>query len=190
MIKIEKINTLCKGKYLELKEVYFEENGKKRRWEVCSAHNSVAVLIYDRDLESIIMVKQFRLPLYLKGTHGYSYELCAGLCDKNGLEEIKVAKEEILEECGYDVDIKNIKKITSTYSNVGNMAAKQDIFYVEVTQKEKVNSGGGIDDENIEVVQIKKDKVEEFLFDESNIITPGAKFALMWWIHYKMKTKN
>ena len=72
MIKIEKINTLAKGKYLELKEVFFDYFGKKRRWEICSSHDSVAALIFDKDLDSLILVKQFRLPLFLKNSNGYA----------------------------------------------------------------------------------------------------------------------
>ncbi len=185
MVKIEKINSLCKGKYLELKEVFFELDGVKKRWEVCNSLNSVAILIYDVDLDSIILVKQFRMPLYLKNSNGYAYELCAGLCDKDK-PNITIAKEEILEECGYDVDESKIEFITSTWGSVGNQASKQDVFYVEVNQKEKVSSGGGIDDEKIEVIELKREKVEEFIFSDV-ALTPGAKFALMWWIHYKAK---
>jgi UDP-sugar diphosphatase len=189
MIKIEKINELCKGKYLQLKEVFFDYKGKKRRWEVCSSMDSVAALIYDKNLESIVLVKQFRLPVFLKNNRGFTYELCAGLCDKNkSLKE--TIKEEILEECGYEVSLNQIEKITSTWASVGTNAANQTLFYVEVTQKQKVAKGGGIDDEDIEIYTLHKDKVEEFIFDENKVITPGAKFALLWWLKYKIKEKG
>jgi len=186
LIKITKINTLGKGKFLELKEVFFDYFGKKRRWEVCSSHNSVSILIYDKDLDALIMVRQFRLPVYLKNNDGYTLELCAGLCDKDK-PNVEIAKEEVFEECGYDVDVKNIKKITSTWASVGSNAAMQEIFYVEVDNSMKVNEGGGIDDEDIEIVTIPADKVYEKLFDESVVLTPGAKFAMLWWIHNKME---
>ncbi len=181
MIKIEKINEICKGRFLSLKEVFFNYKGKLRRWEVCNSMDSVAVLIYDRDLKSVILVKQFRLPVFLKNRDGYTYELCAGLCDKNKCS-IEIAREEVLEECGYDVNSSRIKKITSTWASVGTNAAHQTVYYVEVTQSDKVNSGGGIDDEDIEIVEIKREDVRDFIFDETKVITPGAKFALMWWV--------
>ena len=184
MIKIKKINTLCKGKFLELKEVFFRYKDKDKRWEVCSSMNSVSILIYNRDLDSIVLVKQFRLPVFLKNQDGFTYELCAGLCDKDK-SNIEIAREEVLEECGYDVEVDRLKKITSTWASVGNNAAKQEIFYVEVENKDKVHSGGGIDDEDIEVVYIKSNDIEKMIFDESIVLTPGAKFALMWWLHYK-----
>ena len=184
MINIKKINTLCKGKFLELKEVFYRYKNKDKRWEVCSSMDSVSVLIYDKDLDSIILVKQFRLPVYLKNNDGFTYELCAGLCDKDKCN-IEIAKEEVLEECGYDVDSSRLTKITSTWASVGSSAARQEIFYVEVTQKDKVNEGGGLEDEDIEVIELKSDEVEEFIFNENIVLTPGAKFALMWWIYNK-----
>ena len=184
MIKIEKINTLCKGKFLELREVFFKYKNKHRRWEVCLSMNSVSILIYNKDLDSLILVKQFRLPVYLKNNDGFTYELCAGLCDKDK-SNIEIAKEEVLEECGYDVEVERLKKITSTWASVGTNAANQEIFYVEVENKDKINEGGGIDDEDIEVVYIKSKEVENMIFDENIVLTPGAKFALMWWLHYK-----
>ncbi|WP_456471138.1 NUDIX domain-containing protein [Caminibacter sp.] len=188
MIKIEKINELCRGKFLTLKEVFFNYKGKKRRWEVCTSMDSVAILIYDKDLESVVLVKQFRLPVFLKNRDGYTYELCAGLCDKDKCS-LEIAREEVLEECGYDVESERIEKITSTWASVGTNAANQTVYYVEVTQNDKVNEGGGIDDEDIEIVEIKKNNVEKFIFDENKVITPGAKFALMWWLHYKKGEK-
>lgn len=189
MIDIKKINMLCKGEFLELKEVFYKYKDKNKRWEVCSSMDSVSILIYDKDLDSIILVRQFRLPVYLKNGDGFTYELCAGLCDKNKCS-IEIAKEEVLEECGYDVDVNRFEKITSTWANVGSNAAKQDIFYVEVTQKDKINEGGGLDDEDIEVVELKKEDIKKFIFDENTVSTPGAKFALMWWINYKFKMEN
>ena len=186
-LKIEKINTLCEGKYLKLKEVFFDYKGVKKRWEMVDAFESVGILIYDKDLDSIIMVKQFRLPLYMQSGEGYSYEICAGLCDKDKPNEI-IAKEEVLEECGYDIDEKDLEIVTTTWGCVGNQASKQTIYYVEVTQEQKVSSGGGVDDESIEVVEIPSNKVEELIFSKEKISTPGAKFALMWWIHYKVKS--
>ncbi len=189
MIDIKNINTLCKGKFLELKEVFYRYKDKDKRWEVCSSMDSVSILIYDRDLDSIILVKQFRLPVFLKNNDGFTYELCAGLCDKDKCN-IEIAREEVLEECGYDVESNRLEKITSTWASVGSSAARQEIFYVEVTQKDKVNEGGGLEDEDIEVIELKSEKVEEFIFDESIVLTPGAKLALLWWLNNKMKNEK
>ena len=46
------------------------------------------------------------------GQLGVTLELCAGIVDKQKpLAEI--AQEEVLEECGYQVPLENIRKVTS-----------------------------------------------------------------------------
>lgn len=44
---------------------------------------------------------------------GVTYELCAGLVDKPDLSLEEIARQEILEECGYDVPVSKLRKITS-----------------------------------------------------------------------------
>ena len=188
MIKILKINEMCKGKFLRLKEVFFDYKGKRRRWEVCNSMDSVSVLLFDKDKDALILVKQFRLPVYLKNGNGFTYELCAGICDKN-MPEISIAKEEILEETGYEVKESDIEKITQTWASVGSSGAKQTIFYAEVSQKLKISKGGGIDDEDIEIYELPVDKIEEFVFDETKAKTAGAVFALTWWLKTKKGEK-
>lgn len=48
---------------------------------------------------------------------GITLEMCAGIVDKNKSLHA-IAKEEVLEECGYDVPIKDLQKITSYRSVV------------------------------------------------------------------------
>ena len=49
------------------------------------------------------------------------------------LEEIVC--EEIDEECGYKVDKKDIKKITSFFTNVGISGAKQHLYFATICEK-------------------------------------------------------
>lgn len=44
---------------------------------------------------------------------GVTYELCAGLVDKPNLSLEEIARQEVLEECGYDVPVTKLRKITS-----------------------------------------------------------------------------
>lgn len=44
---------------------------------------------------------------------GITYELCAGLVDKPDLSLEEIARQEVLEECGYDVPASKLKRITS-----------------------------------------------------------------------------
>ncbi|XP_036942902.1 uridine diphosphate glucose pyrophosphatase NUDT14 isoform X2 [Acanthopagrus latus] len=74
---------------------------------------------------------------------GVTYELCAGLVDKPDLSLEEIARQEVLEECGYDVPASKLKRITSYRSGVGVTGAKQTMFYAEVSDDNCVSAGGG-----------------------------------------------
>ena len=178
MIKIQKIEDMCKGNFVSLKKLYFSENGKNKIWEIAELFDSVAILIYNITQGSFVLVKQFRPPVYLKNNEGFTYELCAGICDKDiSLEQIAI--EEIKEETGYKV--KSVVKINSFWTSVGSAGAKQTLFYTEVEDKDRINQGGGIENENIEVIHLPLAKMEEFMEDESLVKTPGLLYAFEWW---------
>jgi len=48
----------------------------------------------------------------IPGSSGITLELCAGIMDKKHLSEQETAKEEVLEECGYDVPLNDFQFIT------------------------------------------------------------------------------
>ena len=124
-----KISELKDTKYIHPLKVTFLQNGKNKTWEAVKSHNSVAVLLYHVEKKAFLLVKQFRVPVFLNdNSKTFTYELCAGLVDKDkSLEEI--AQEEIDEECGYFVELNNISKITSFYTNVGISGACQYLFF-------------------------------------------------------------
>ena len=184
MVEIISVTEDFKPNFVKPKRVEFKIDNKKKRWEVLDVYDSVAILLYHEDRDALIVVKQFRLPLYLKNRDGYTHELCAGLIDKEkSLEEI--AKEEILEECGYDVPLESIQRVTEFYTAVGFAAGKQTLFYCKVEESQKVSEGGGIDDEDIEVVYLPLDKAKEFMFDTFIAKTPGLMFGFSWFFMEK-----
>ncbi len=176
-----KLHPLTNPKYIHTHLATYKQDGVAKDWEVLDASDSVAVLIHHIEHDSFILVKQFRPAVYLKNNIGTTVELCAGIVDKDmSLEQI--AKEEILEECGYDVPIENIEKITSFYTSVGFAGSKQTLYYAEVDESMHVSSGGGIDDEQIEVIELPISEAKSFVFDESIAKTPGLMFSFYWWI--------
>ncbi len=174
------LKALENSKYISTYLATFTQNGQKKNWEVVQAHDSVAILIYHREKDAFVLVKQFRPAVYLNNDDGMTVELCAGIVDKK-LSLVQIAKEEIEEECGYDVPVKNIEKITSFYTSVGFAGSRQTLYYVEVNDSMKVSEGGGVDDEQIEVRYLPVDKAKEFIYNENIAKTPGLMFAFMWW---------
>jgi UDP-sugar diphosphatase len=180
--KIEnfRLEKLENGKFVQPKLVTYIQDGVKKNWEIVEVNDSVAILIFDCSLEKFILVRQFRPALFVKDKKGITLELCAGIVDKDlTLEEI--AAEEIFEECGYRVDPKSLIKINSFYTSVGFAASKQTLFFVEVDLSMKVNSGGGIEAEKIEVVEVSKEEAKKIIFDDEVAKTPGLCFAFSWY---------
>ncbi len=179
MIKILNIEPCKDPKFIKPQLLHYSKDGKERTWEVASTHDSVAILLYHEDRRSFVLVKQFRPAVYLKNGDGFTYELCAGLVDKDKDLEI-IAKEEILEECGYDVEVASIEKITAFRTAVGFAAAEQTLYFAKIDDSMKVSDGGGIEDEDIEVIYIPFSDARQFMMDESKAKTPGLLYSFMW----------
>ena len=159
----------------------YTQNGTKKTWEIVKAHDSVAVLLYHTTKNAFVLVRQFRPATYANAhTTGMSIELCAGIVDKIFSLE-KIIQEEILEECGYDVELSSISKITSFYTSVGFAGSKQTLYYAEIDESMMVSVGGGIDHEMIEVVYLDLNEAKTLMFDDDTIKTPGLLFGFSWW---------
>jgi len=184
--KIEHFRTepLTEAHFVKTARVRYVQNGKEKSWEVVEAHDSVAVLIYHTQHDVFVLVKQFRPAVYMHNGKGETVELCAGIVDKK-LPEVQIAREEIEEECGYLVPMENIERVTSFYTSVGFAGSRQTLYYAEVDESMRVGEGGGIDDEEIEVLELPVDKAKAFIFDESIAKTPGLMFAFIWWFDTK-----
>lgn len=175
-----RLEPLVRPEYIKASLAKYSQNGVQKDWEVVEAHDSVAVLIYHKEHDSFVLVKQFRPAVYLHNRVGMTVELCAGLVDKK-LSLSQIAAEEIEEECGFRVSAKEIEKITSFHTSVGFAGSKQELFYAEVTESMRVSEGGGIDDELIEVIEVPTSEAEAYLYREEIVKTPGLMFAFMWW---------
>lgn len=216
------ISELASSRYINPYRLKFKQRSQKRVWDGIVSFPSVSCILFHKERNSVILVRQFRPVVYvnqllesqisiqkdgnvanpLNGldwsridpNEAFTYELCAGICDKNkSLEE--TAKEEILEECGFDVDINNIHKVRSFRVGVGLIGCLHTIFYTEVDESMKVGSGGGNDHEGefIELFEIQKHLISDFLNDESKQKPPGLLYGLMWFLYERetfLQSKN
>jgi UDP-sugar diphosphatase len=160
--------------------INYRQNGKALTWEAVQSHDSVAVLLYHSGKKSFLLVKQFRPPVYMNNSsYPYTFELCAGIIDKEASLE-QIAKEEIDEECGYDVPLVKIEKITSFFTNVGVSGARQHLYFAEIDEGMKEHEGGGIHTEEIILEYVPLEEARAFIYDESRAKTPGLMFAFYW----------
>ncbi|WP_456430890.1 NUDIX domain-containing protein [Nitratifractor sp.] len=176
-----RLEPLREGRFVRPFLARFSMDGEERTWELVRSGDSVAVLIWHRERERFVLVRQFRPAVYVHNYEGMTVELCAGLVDKD-LPIERIAAEEVEEECGYRVDPKALRKVTSYYASVGFSGSRQTLFYVEVDESMHIGPGGGIPgEEAIEVVELSPEEGRSLLFDEETARTPGLLFALTWW---------
>ena len=175
-----KLEPLTDPSFVRASLARYKQEGVGKTWEIVKAHDSVAILLYHTEKNVFILVKQFRPAVYLNNQIGETVELCAGIVDKE-LPLVQIAVEEIEEECGYSVPLNAIERVTLFYTSVGFAGNKQTLYYAEVDEKMKVSEGGGVDGEEIEVVELPIEQMDDFIFNESIAKTPGLMFAFMWW---------
>ncbi|KAH9630045.1 hypothetical protein HF086_008015 [Spodoptera exigua] len=181
----------------------YVQGGKEKNWDMLAVHDSVAIIVFNTTRNVLVFVKQFRPAVYFNcipprdreceeidtskypASLGITLEMCAGIVDKNkSLQEI--AKEEVLEECGYDVPLRELHEITSYRAGVGVQGALQTLFYCEVTDDMKIGKGGGVEDEIIEVVEKSIAEVETWISCPGPLNSPpSCLFALMWFLRHK-----
>ncbi len=174
------IHPIENTQYVKPVTLKYKQNNTNKTWEAVQAHDSVAILLYHRIKDAFVLVKQFRPPVFMHHKeYPYTYELCAGLIDKDcSLEQTAI--EEIEEECGYQVPINDIQKISSFFTNVGVSGAKQHLYFAIVDEDMKISDGGGIHDEQIEIVYLPLEEAKKFIYDEAKAKTPGLMFAFYW----------
>ena len=59
------------------------------------------------------------------------------------------------------------KKSPLFFTNVGISGAKQHLYFATICENQKLHSGGGINDEQIELYFLNKDDMDSFIFDET-----------------------
>ncbi|KPP73261.1 uridine diphosphate glucose pyrophosphatase-like [Scleropages formosus] len=123
---------------------------------------------------------------------GVTYELCVRPVDKPDLSLEDIARQEVLQECGYDVPATKLRRITSYRSGVGVTGAKQTLFYAEVSDENCVGVGEGGNEaqegELVEVVKVPLHEAMNFAYDESIPKTMGVIFSFVWF-HSNMAPK-
>jgi nudix-type nucleoside diphosphatase (YffH/AdpP family) len=139
-----------------LKKTTFNFLSKKGVQETLSREtydrgNGATILLYNRALQTVILIKQFRFPTYVNGNvTGMLIETCAGLLDENSPEE--AIRRETEEETGYVLS--SVQKVFEVYMSPGSVTEKLYFFIAEYNSAMKTNVGGGVEDEDIEVMEL------------------------------------
>ncbi len=127
--------------------------------------DSVAVILHDPMLDTIIMTEQFRYPTYTKD-HGWILEIPAGTVEDDETDDPTVTlRRELLEEIGYSVS--SFRKVATFFVSPGGTSERIHLYYAAINPKDKIAAGGGLAEEG----------------EDIRMVTMGVKEAL-----YKITT--
>ncbi|ANF52345.1 GDP-mannose pyrophosphatase [Chryseobacterium glaciei] len=156
-VKILKTEILSDNWYTLNKITYekINSNGsvQTQSREAYDRGNGATILLYNQDLKTVILTRQFRLPTYINGnSDGMLIETCAGLLDNDNPEEC--IKRETEEETGYKIS--KVEKVFESYMSPGSVTEILHFFIAEYSKEMKTTNGGGLEEEgeDIEVLEL------------------------------------
>ncbi len=107
-VTIDRARRVWDGRF-PLDEITFRQRrfdgtmSEARRWELWRRGRAAALLPYDPEADSLVLIEQFRLPALAAGIDPVLVELPAGLCDEGETPET-TARRETREEMGLAAD--------------------------------------------------------------------------------------
>ncbi|ANA22008.1 GDP-mannose pyrophosphatase NudK [Salmonella enterica subsp. diarizonae] len=176
--------TLIKDKilsdnYFTLRNITYDltrRNGEviRHKREVYDRGNGATILLYNSTKKTVVLVRQFRVATWVNSNQdGMLIETCAGLLD-NDEPEVCIRKEAI-EETGYDVG--EVRKIFELYMSPGGVTELIHFFIAEYHDGERASIGGGVEDEDIEVLELPFSRALEMV--RSGEIRDGKAVLLL-----------
>ena len=119
--------------------------------EVYDRGNGATILLYNRPKKTVLLIRQFRMPTYVNGNPtGMLLETCAGLLDNDSPEDC--IRKEAIEETGFAVG--KVDKLFEAYMTPGSVTEIVHFFAAEYDESQRQNAGGGVEDEDIDVLEV------------------------------------
>jgi nudix-type nucleoside diphosphatase (YffH/AdpP family) len=139
--------------------------------------DSVAAIILNIDTRKIILVNQFKYPVYEKGP-GWITEVVAGMVGPGEQPESAIQRE-IVEESGYQAT--RLEHISTFYVSPGGSSERIILFYAEVTDSSRCSTGGGLvsEGEDIRLIEIPLSEAWDAIASQT-IKDAKSIVALMW----------
>ncbi|WP_122289140.1 NUDIX domain-containing protein [Serratia plymuthica] len=155
-VRIVETRVLSDDWYL-LKKTTFDFLRRDGVWqrqnrETYDRGDGATILLFNRQVQKVVLTRQFRFPVFVNGHDGMLIEAAAGLLDNASPEERIRAEAE--EETGYRVQ--SVQKVFEAYMSPGSVTEKLHFFVGEYAADSRVSDGGGVEaeGEDLEVIEM------------------------------------
>lgn len=163
-----------------LKKTSFNLKARDGEWihqdrETYRRDDGATVLLYNLARRTVVLTRQFRLPVHMHGEPGYLVETVAGVLE--GADPAMRIKEEIKEETGFEVD--KVRPVGRAYMSPAAVVELVHLFIAEYEPGRKARPGGGLHEEgeDIEVLEMPFD--EAYAMVERGEIVDGKTIILL-----------
>ncbi len=125
--------------------------------------DGAAMLLYDPDRRTVILVRQFRYPAFANGHDDLMIEVPAGLLDAAAPEER--IRAEVEEETGYRV--RDVAFLWDAFMSPGAVTERLFFFAGRYDPADRIDAGGGKagEGEDIEVLEVPFDAAMAMIAD-------------------------
>ncbi|HEY1362308.1 MAG TPA: NUDIX domain-containing protein [Xanthobacteraceae bacterium] len=127
--------------------------------EVFERGDAVAALLLNLDSNSVVLVEQFRVPALIgrrrdepASADGWMTETVAGMIDPGDETPEAAVIRETREETGYQ--IRHPRLIAKFFSSPGGSSERIFLYFAEVRDRDRVEKGGGLEDEDVKLVHL------------------------------------
>ena len=181
---------LLSDNWYVLKRFTFNYLGKNGEWttqqrEAYDRGNGATILLHNPQANTIILTRQFRLPTFVNGNpSGMLIEACAGLLDDDDPETAII--RETQEETGFR--IQSVQKVMEAYMSPGSVTEKLFFYIAQYTADTERNTGGGIDEEEIDILEIPVNQALAMV--ERGEIMDGKTIMLLQHLRLQQLTNN
>ncbi len=178
-LRVEKVELLSDNWYV-LRKATFDWRRRDGTWqrqerEAYDRGNGAAILLYDEERRTVVLVKQFRYPVYTNGWNDLLIEVPAGVLDNAGPEERIRAEAE--EESGFRV--RDVRRVFEAYMSPGSVTEKLYFFVGRYRPEDRVAEGGGLHEDGEDIEMIEPTIDEALAMIERGEICDGKTIMLL-----------
>lgn len=150
---------LLSDNWYTLNKIVFDYQMPNGDWvsqerEAYDRGNGAAIMLYNKEKQTVVLVSQFRMPTYLNGNEsGMLIEACAGLLDGDDPETCVIKEAE--EESGFRVS--KVEKVFESYMSPGAVTEVLYFYIAAYDDGNKVSLGGGLAEEQEDITVLEVD---------------------------------
>jgi nudix-type nucleoside diphosphatase (YffH/AdpP family) len=150
----------------------------RQQRETYDRGNGATVLLYNRDLHTVLLTRQFRYPVYVNDhPDGMLIETAAGLLDED--DAMTAIRREAAEETG--VEIGELQHVYDVYMSPGSVTERIHFYAAAYDASSRTGTGGGLEHEGEDIDVLEVDFDESLAMVRDGHIQDAKTIMLLQW---------